>query len=134
MPWPPADSLIVSSPYGYAPSRASSREKAVFAADSTLAAGKPGRPTTRITVPLTVAWRVVASRDAVAMKSRTFAARNSAVRPSAERETWRPVVAHRSGTSEVSTTWTAGLDGVTNGSPWLGRANGVAREIHGIHR
>src|SRR3954454_22353080 len=38
------------------------------------------------------------------------------------------------GTSVTKVTRTNGLTGVTKGSPWLGRSNGVARETHGIQR
>ena len=36
--------------------------------------------------------------------------------------------------SALMVTDTSGLTGVTNGSPWFGRVNGVARLTHGIQR
>ncbi len=45
-----------------------------------------------------------------------------------------PVVATTIGTSVCRRTLTCGLTGVTNGSPWLGRLNGVLRLTHGIQR
>ena len=45
-----------------------------------------------------------------------------------------PVVAQRMRRSLMTVTRTRGLTGVTNGSPWFGRLNGVARLIQGSQR
>ena len=66
------------------------------------------------------------------MKSRTFSASQVEVRPSVAIR--RPLVASRSARSVVIRTRTDGLDTVTNGSPWFGRSNGVARLIQGSQR
>src|SRR6478736_859646 len=66
--------------------------------------------------------------------SRTLVAVNTWVSPSDEIEARAPVAAITTGTSVMYVTRTEGLTGVTNGSPWFGRSNGVRRETHGIQR
>ena len=58
----------------------------------------------------------------------------SSVRPSALSPVRSPVVAKVSLRSVTIRTWTDGLDGVTNGSPWFGRVNVVRRLTHGSQR
>ena len=68
------------------------------------------------------------------MKSRTLRASYTLVRPSALVATRLPDVASTSFRVVTIVTRTDGLDGVTNGSPWFGRLNGVLRLTHGSQR
>ncbi len=56
------------------------------------------------------------------------------MRPLLDWETTPAVEAMTSRRSVVTLTMTSGLTGVTNGSPWFGRVNGVVRLTHGIQR
>ena len=82
----------------------------------------------------TVVSRVWKSGAAVIVTSRTLLASNRWVRPSALRKTRSPVVAMTSFRSVMTVNRTNELDGVTNGSPWFGRSNGVSRLTHGSQR
>ena len=85
-------------------------------------------------MPPTRAVAVRKSVAAVTVKSRTWRASKVWERPSVLTATWSPLVARTSLRSLSMRTRTSGLTGVTNGSPWLGRVNGVARLIHGSQR
>ena len=61
-------------------------------------------------------------------------ASNTWVSPSADTAVRVPVVATRIGRSVISVSRTCGLTGVTNGSPWLGRSNGVRLLTQGTQR
>ncbi len=68
------------------------------------------------------------------VKSRISVATNVWRRPSGLTDVRVPLVA-RTNRREVSIrTVTDRLDGVTNGSPWFGRSNGVRRLTHGNQR
>jgi hypothetical protein len=66
----------------------------------------------------------------VTVKSRTFVAAKVWVRPSALTEVRSPLVARTSGREVAILTTTERLDGVSNGSPWLGRSKAILRLTH----
>ena len=92
----------------------------------------PGNAYTRTTTDPSRWVRAVHDGLAVTLKSRTSVATQVEVRPFVA--TRRPLVASRIVRSVVILTRTDGLVTVTNGSPWFGRSNGVARLIHGSQR
>ena len=78
--------------------------------------------------------RVRKSGAAVIVTSRTLRASNVCVRPFADTDIRFAFTAKRSLRSVTILSCTSGLTGVTNGSPWFGRLNGVSRLTHGIQR
>ena len=97
-------------------------------------AARPGSvpdPDRRVADPSLASSKLV---DAVTVKSRTFVAWKTLVRPSELVETSSPVVARSSRRSDVIVTRTSRLVGVTNGSAWLGRSKVTRRLTHGSQR
>jgi hypothetical protein len=70
----------------------------------------------------------------VIVTSRTFLASNHWIRPFEDAFTRSAVEAITSRRSVSTRSFTDGLTGVTNGSPWFGRLNGVSRLTQGIQR